>query len=275
MQTEFDLHYPTSQIEILGMNQKGFELGNESVTEGRDIPWLQDVDNDGDGNSDVWLNSWPYEYRDVAIVDSEGGFREAYNLTQNDLSNSAKFNELMQKFLDVVDFEPKTRWQSPVEPLDVDQSSKISPIDALLVINELGKYEGGVLPVDGEVSNYVDTDGNGLVGPLDALLVINQLNVIAAASAAASAALPADVAPKIAEAAYVDVDVPAATVRAMIPTDDAMIPTDDVEVIGPADLTPRAPIHQRASVPSLTMTQQVDRDEVFADLDIEWGGLAR
>ena len=35
------------------MNPVGFELGNDSVSEGRDIPWLQDTDADGDGTIDV------------------------------------------------------------------------------------------------------------------------------------------------------------------------------------------------------------------------------
>ena len=35
------------------------------------MPWLQDVDGDGDGRSDVWLNSWDVEYRDVLIVDGQ------------------------------------------------------------------------------------------------------------------------------------------------------------------------------------------------------------
>ena len=43
MQGDFDKHYPSSNIQILGLNEAG--LGsNELITEGRNLPWLQDVD---------------------------------------------------------------------------------------------------------------------------------------------------------------------------------------------------------------------------------------
>ena len=180
MQTEFDLHYPSLQVEILGMNQLGHEIGNPSITDGRDIPWLQDVDSDDDGRSDVWLNSWDFEYRDVVLVDDDGGSQGVFNLTQRDLSHSSNYQALKDRFIEVAAPEPLTRWQSPIEPLDVDANSIIGPLDALLVINELGNYPpDGVLPTTGEVHNYIDTDGDGVVAPLDALLVINQLDVIA------------------------------------------------------------------------------------------------
>jgi hypothetical protein len=191
LQTEFDMHYPSLQIEIIGINQLGHEIGNPSVTNGRDIPWLQDVDNDGDQQSDVWLNSWPYEYRDVVIVDDDGGFETTYNLTKHDLSVTANYETLKEKFIDVAATEPLSLWQSPIEPLDVDASSVISPVDALLVINELGKYPpDGRLPQLGNLP-YVDTDGDGKVSPVDALLVINQLNFIASKMAAQAAPMAA------------------------------------------------------------------------------------
>lgn len=188
MQTEFDLHYPSLQVEIIGMNERGHEIGNASVTDGRDIPWLQDVDGDGDGQSDVWLNSWDFVYRDVVLVDNDGGYQSAFNLTQYDLADPANYQALKDRFTDIAATEPLSRWQSPIEPLDVDGNSVIGPLDALLVINELGNFPpNGALPSTGEVHQYIDTDGDGVVAPLDALLVINQLDVIAAALADAAA----------------------------------------------------------------------------------------
>ncbi len=49
------------------MNERGNELGNASTTEDRQLPWLQDVDADNDGNSDTWQGTWDYEWRDVVI----------------------------------------------------------------------------------------------------------------------------------------------------------------------------------------------------------------
>ena len=73
-------------------------------------------------------------------------------------------------------------WQNPIEPLDVDGSSgTTSPLDALLVINELtspsiSEPGTGRLPdVASAPPPFLDVDGNGLVSPHDALLVVNAL----------------------------------------------------------------------------------------------------
>ena len=180
MQKQLDWHYPSLDIQIIGMNERGLDIGNESITEGRDLPWLQDVDSDGDGRSDVWLNSWDVEYRDVLIVDRDSTAIEAYNLTRHDLAILANFETLKQKFIEAAATSPLSPWQQPIEPLDVNNNGIINPLDALLVINDLGKYPNGLLPdLGGETPEfYIDTDGDGYSGPLDALLVINQLTVI-------------------------------------------------------------------------------------------------
>ena len=55
------------------------------------------------------------------------------------------------------------------EPLDVNFDSFISPIDALLVINQLNR--GGAPP-----SGRLDVNHDTFVSPIDALLVVNYLN---------------------------------------------------------------------------------------------------
>jgi len=65
----------------LGVNGIGFESGNERVTDGRDIPWLQDVE-----SVDAW-SLWDVAYRDVYVLDQSGQLRFIYNLTTHDLSN--------------------------------------------------------------------------------------------------------------------------------------------------------------------------------------------
>lgn len=180
LQDELRTHYPASPTRLLGINKVGAEIGNASMTSQRDIPWLQDGDTNGDGQSDVWLNSWPYEYRDVVLVDGDGEFHEVFNLAENDLTTVTSYELLKGRLLGIASYSPATEWQAPVEPLDVDNSSRISPVDALLVVNELGVHPQGQLPPLAEVGSYVDTDGDGVVSPVDALLVINQLDVIAA-----------------------------------------------------------------------------------------------
>ncbi|MCO6458152.1 MAG: hypothetical protein J5I93_22840 [Pirellulaceae bacterium] len=100
MQRDLRTNHPDLQIQILGMNQLGHEGGNPSITDGRDLPWLQDVDADQNGSSDVWLNSWPFAYRDVVILDAENRVLSRYNLTSNDLRVAANYDELKQLFLD-------------------------------------------------------------------------------------------------------------------------------------------------------------------------------
>lgn len=85
MRNDLALNRPDLAIQILGVNHRGYEAGNGSITSGRDIPWLQDVDADHDGQSDVWT-SWNVDYRDVVILDAANNKLEVFNLTTHDLS---------------------------------------------------------------------------------------------------------------------------------------------------------------------------------------------
>lgn len=82
-------------------------------------------------------------------------------------------------------------FMNPSNPLDVNADSIVSPVDALLIINELDNG-GGVLT--GSISrnnfgapnalpSYIDTNGDNILSPVDAVLVINELDrdIIAAA----------------------------------------------------------------------------------------------
>jgi hypothetical protein len=60
------------------------------------------------------------------------------------------------------------------QPLDVDQSGAVVPLDALHVINALNEQARSG-PSSGPLGR-VDTNGDGHLSPLDALLVINYLN---------------------------------------------------------------------------------------------------
>jgi len=66
-------------------------------------------------------------------------------------------------------------------PADVDQDYRISPRDALTVINYMNRYGMGSLDTlmdgkTGESTAYVDTSGDGRLDASDALSVINALN---------------------------------------------------------------------------------------------------
>ncbi len=79
----------------------------------------------------------------------------------------------------VTDNDPEFPWQNPRNPLDVNDDGRVTPIDALLVINALNnRFQlTPELPVPFDPVQYLDVDGNDLVTPIDALLVINQLNL--------------------------------------------------------------------------------------------------
>ena len=89
-------------------------------------------------------------------------------------------------------------WQNPSNPFDVEGSDgpdSVSPLDALLVINELhdrgvSSAQTGQLPDlgpdDASPPPFVDVNGDNIVSPLDALLVINELDNPPNANSAAS-----------------------------------------------------------------------------------------
>jgi hypothetical protein len=65
-------------------------------------------------------------------------------------------------------------WTNPLNPLDVNGDSFVTPLDALLVINRLGV--GFPELTSGEPPMYYDVSGDLQLSPLDALLVINGLS---------------------------------------------------------------------------------------------------
>lgn len=66
--------------------------------------------------------------------------------------------------------------QNPTNQLDVDNDGFVSAIDALVLINFINTFGGGVLPQNLSRPPYLDVDGDSLVSSLDVLAVINHLN---------------------------------------------------------------------------------------------------
>ncbi|MHB8956711.1 MAG: putative Ig domain-containing protein [Pirellulaceae bacterium] len=71
---------------------------------------------------------------------------------------------------------PPGAFHNAANPLDVNADEYVSPLDALLVINELNRRGSRVLTGNNDTGCYVDVSGDDFVSPRDALLVINSLN---------------------------------------------------------------------------------------------------
>jgi len=67
-------------------------------------------------------------------------------------------------------------WHNLRSPLDVNDDGHISPIDALIVINDLNQNHSRLLDEPPTGAPFLDVDDDHYVRPLDALLVINGLN---------------------------------------------------------------------------------------------------
>jgi hypothetical protein len=196
MQADLAESLPDLDIQILGINEWADAFANDLATEGREIPWLQDVDADQNGVSDV-RQSWDLAYRDVAILDANNVLVDEYNLTENDLGDprngptSANYLTLRQKLIDAAEGGTlPDSWTNPQITLDVNNDGELSPIDALLVINDLNTFGPRQLPAPSQGSTpppFLDTSGDGYVTPVDALRVLNHLNEQTVAAVPASA----------------------------------------------------------------------------------------
>ncbi|PAY17727.1 hypothetical protein CKO51_20015 [Rhodopirellula sp. SM50] len=72
-------------------------------------------------------------------------------------------------------------WQNPIDRYNVDRSESASPLDALIVINEIARRGDDELalgtPSAFQQANpsFVDVSGDSMLSPIDALMVINYL----------------------------------------------------------------------------------------------------
>ena len=186
MQNEFDWHYPSLEIQILGLNEAGAPLpapqGTGFITNDRDLPWLQDSDENSNGLSDVRDETWAAEWRDFVIVDRNSDWVTTYNLTTNRLDlDPANYTELKQLMVEAGMTPAETDWQNPVEPLDVDGDAILGPLDALNCIARLpgngsNEFPGGILPTSRPGSmEFLDVNGDGFISPLDPLPIIKHI----------------------------------------------------------------------------------------------------
>ncbi len=97
MQAEIDSQETLRAIQILGVNGIGLESANDSMTTGRVLPWLQPV-----AGEEPWA-LWQVEYRDVVILGPGNEQLGTFNLTVNDLHDSANYAALKNQLLQAAD----------------------------------------------------------------------------------------------------------------------------------------------------------------------------
>ncbi len=98
MQEDFDTNFPELGIRIIGINEFGEESGNTLVDE--ELPWLQDIDADGNNESDVW-QLWDVGWRDLTIADRNNVPITTFNLTSVDLSDPSNYETVRQAFITI------------------------------------------------------------------------------------------------------------------------------------------------------------------------------
>jgi len=192
MQADFERNFPSTDVEILGVNEFGQESGNSIVASETHLPLLQDVDANSNGKSDVWHDSWQVVWRDVIVLDGDNINRGVYNLTTHDLANAANYETLRTMIRDVItaDRTAATPWQNRTEPLDVNGDHFVAAIDALVGINEINSHGSYRLPTpDGPISAFYDVNGDQFISSIDVLNIINHLNRISRLQQAPASAM--------------------------------------------------------------------------------------
>jgi hypothetical protein len=70
---------------------------------------------------------------------------------------------------------------NPASPLDVNGDGAVTPLDALLLINDLNNNGSPILAWLASPAPYLDVNGDGSVTPIDVLVVVNHLNALGGA----------------------------------------------------------------------------------------------
>lgn len=86
-------------------------------------------------------------------------------------------DQLVHGLLVSTTFTLPSPWRNPTIAADVNRSGNVTPMDALIVINELNRTGPRTLTLSDLTNrNLGDVNGDGVLAPMDALVVINYLN---------------------------------------------------------------------------------------------------
>jgi len=251
LQKDLEAAHPVLRIQLLGANAYGQEMANAYVTQGRELPWLQDVDANQDYRGDA-AAVWDPSFRHLYILDGENVEVASFDLDRKDLQQPANYAALRELLIDAA-MTSQRPWRNADNPLDVNHNGNVEALDALNIINRLNAQGPHELPVPqaGDPLRYYDCNGDNHLSPLDALNIINYLNGANGAAAAEGEGLPKELSSLSAE-----------------PPDSSA-----VFVPGPAPaVTPFRPLS--TAVPDLQSDSALGREAVPRQRDRAWPAFA-
>ena len=95
MQSELATEYPSLAINILAVNEVGYESGISAISAVGDLPVLQD-----DTSATIW-SSWSASWRDVVVLDGNNAEVYRFNLSTYNLGNTRDYDHLKAVFVAV------------------------------------------------------------------------------------------------------------------------------------------------------------------------------
>jgi hypothetical protein len=143
-----------------------------------------DIDVDGDALT-VTL-SVPPQFGTLTLNSNDGTFRYQHDGSENFVDGFEYIvddgNGGSSVATATISLSPRipSAWQNPLDALDVNNDGFITPLDALVVINELNFNGSRPLPTPPvppfTPPPFLDVNGDGDVSPVDVLIVINSIN---------------------------------------------------------------------------------------------------
>lgn len=70
----------------------------------------------------------------------------------------------------------RSPWTNSDDQFDVDGNSRVEPLDALLILTEIGRNGSRILSDPSQLTWFIDANNDGEVSPLDALWVLNEIS---------------------------------------------------------------------------------------------------
>ena len=93
MQEQLATEHPELAIDIVHVNEEGYDSGNADLFAVTDLPVVQD-----DATQQVWTN-WVAEWRDVYVLDADNEVYAVFNLTTYTLSDETNYQALYDLFV--------------------------------------------------------------------------------------------------------------------------------------------------------------------------------